>query len=121
MADWEIAPGRICVGSGADTENIAFSSSYLAQGRPVPITDGTTFQVVQVPPGGSMRWAAVGSGTRLCSVARGTVRVRLPDRDEFPIGPNGMWKVGPGVACAVVNTSRVGAVLHVTTVGEDGV
>ncbi|KAH6623917.1 hypothetical protein F5144DRAFT_659403 [Chaetomium tenue] len=120
-ADWEITPGRICVGTGADAEVIAFSSSYLAQGRPVPITDGTTFQVLEIPASRSVRWSSSDSGTRLCSVARGTVQVWLSDREEFPIGPNGMFKVGVGVACVVVNASQLGAVVHVTMVGVDAV
>ncbi|KAG7288445.1 hypothetical protein NEMBOFW57_004796 [Staphylotrichum longicolle] len=119
MADWEIAPGRIRVGTGEDVDNIAFSSSYLAQGRAVPVVDGTTFQVIEIQPGGSLRWAAEESRTRLCSVARGIIRVKLPER-EFPIGPNGMWKVAQGVACTVVNPFYLGAVVHVTIIGEEG-
>ncbi|KAK3291764.1 uncharacterized protein B0H64DRAFT_407992 [Chaetomium fimeti] len=121
MTDWEMVPGRISVGSGADTENIAFSYSYLAEDRPGPVADGVKFQVVEVPGGGSMRWAAVGMGMRLCSVASGTVRVWLSEQDQFAIGPNGMWKVRPGVACTVLNPSPVAAVLHVTTFGEHAV
>ncbi|KAK4153641.1 hypothetical protein C8A00DRAFT_15131 [Chaetomidium leptoderma] len=118
MADWEIAPGRIRVGTGEDTENIAFSSSYLAQGRAVPVTDGTAFQVVEIQPGGSLRWSAEESRTRLCSVARGIIRVKLPEK-EFPIGPNGMWMVKQGVACTVVNPFYLGATVHVTTIEGD--
>lgn len=68
-----------------------------------------------------MRWSPSESGTRLCSIAYGTVQVRLSEREEFPIGPNGMFKVGPGVACVVANPSHSGAVVHVTTIGEDAV
>ncbi|AEO62218.1 uncharacterized protein THITE_2169110 [Thermothielavioides terrestris NRRL 8126] len=118
MADWEIAPGRIQVGSGANAENVAFSSSFLAQGRTVPVVDGATFQVLEIEPGASVRWAAEESKSRLCSVARGIIRVSLPDT-EFPIGPNGMWKVKQGVSCTVVNPFYLGAVVHVTTIGEE--
>jgi hypothetical protein len=139
MADWEIAPGRIRVGTGEESESesscslppdrnihltpgpdIAFSSSYLAQGRAVLVTDGTTFQAIEIQPGGSLRWPAEESRTRLCSVARGIIRVKLPEK-EFPIGPNGMWKVKQGVACTVMNPFYLGAVVHVTTIGDEGV
>jgi hypothetical protein len=79
----------------------------------VPISEGTSFQVLEIQPGSSLRWAAEESRTRLCSVARGIIRVKLPEK-EFPIGPNGMWKVKPGVGCTVVNPFYLGAVIHVT-------
>ncbi|KAK4130377.1 hypothetical protein BT67DRAFT_452481 [Trichocladium antarcticum] len=120
MADWEIAPGRIRIGTGDAAENVAFSSIYLSQGRAVPVTNGTTFHVVEIQPGASLVWAAHENKTRLCSVARGIMRVELPEK-EFPIGPNGMWKVKQGVACTIVNPFYLGAVVHVTTlVDEDG-
>lgn len=99
--------------------DIAFSSSYLAQGRAVSVSDGTTFQAIEIQPGGSLRWPAEESRTRLCSVARGIIRVKLPEK-EFPIGPNGMWKVKQGVACTVMNPFYLGAVVHVTTIGDEG-
>lgn len=86
----------------------------------MPVTDGATFQVVEIQLGGSLRWGADESRTRLCSVARGIIRVKLPE-NEFPIGPNGMWKVKQGVPCTVVNPFYLGAVVHVTTLGEEEV
>ena len=56
---------------------------------------------------------------RICAVARGIIRVKLSER-EFPIGPNGMWKVKEGVACAVVNPYHLGAVVHVIAIGQEG-
>ncbi|KAL2261781.1 hypothetical protein VTK26DRAFT_3361 [Humicola hyalothermophila] len=119
MADWEIAPGRIRVGTRDSAQDIAFSSSYLSRGWAVHVMDGTTFQVAEIPPGGSLVWSAEDGRTRLCSVARGIIRVTLPEK-EFPIGPNGMWKVRPGASCTVVNPFYLGAVVHVTTIVEDG-
>jgi hypothetical protein len=103
--------------------DVAFSSSYLAQGRAVPVTDGVTFQMLEIQPGAKLSWPADEARTRLCSVARGIIRVKLlPDnnKEEFPIGPNGMWKVRQGVSCTVANPFYVGAVIHVTTIGEEG-
>ncbi len=101
------------------TLDIAFSSSYLAQGRAVSVLDGTTFQVAEIQAGGSLRWPAEEARVRICAVARGIIRVKLSDR-EFPIGPNGMWKVKEGVACAAVNPFHMGAVVHVITMGQEG-
>jgi hypothetical protein len=83
----------------------------------VPVSEGTTFQVLEMQPGGSLRWTAEESRTRVCSVARGIIRVKLPER-EFPIGPNGMWKVKQGVACTMMNPFYLGAVIHVTTLDD---
>ncbi|KAK4139522.1 uncharacterized protein C8A04DRAFT_32968 [Dichotomopilus funicola] len=132
MADWEIAPGILHRGSGRDTENIAFSSSYLAQAHTVAVADGTTFQVVRISPGTTLRWAADENMVRLCSVARGVVRVslcfpqavdspRASDIKEFSIGPDGMWKVTWGAGCTLVNPFYEGVVLHITTLVEDRV
>lgn len=98
---------------------IAFSSAYLAEGRAVPVIDGTTFQLVEVPSGGNLHWTADESRIRLCSVAQGVIRVKLQEK-EFPIGPNGMWRVKQGVPCAVVNPFYMGAVTHLTTIGVHG-
>ncbi|KAK4245533.1 hypothetical protein C7999DRAFT_16265 [Corynascus novoguineensis] len=116
MAEWEIAPGKIRVEKKEGIfEDIAFSSAYLTEGGAVPVLDGIAFHVVEIPSGGSLRWVVEESRTRLCSVARGIVRVRIQEK-EFPIGPNGMWKVREGVACAVANPFHLEAVIHVTTI-----
>ncbi|GAB1313769.1 hypothetical protein MFIFM68171_03979 [Madurella fahalii] len=117
--DWEIAPGRIRTGAGDSVEDIAFSSPYLTQGRAVSVADNTTFQLVEVQPGSSLHWNADESRIRVCSVARGILKVKLLDK-EFRIGPNGMWKVKRGVPCTVVNPFYLGAVLHVISIDENG-
>ena len=101
------------------TLDIAFSSSYLAQGRAVSVLDGTTFQVVEIQAGGSLRWPAEETRIRICAVARGIIRVKLSD-EEFPIGPNGMWKVKEGVACTAMNPYHLGAIVHVIAMGQEG-
>ncbi len=81
--------------------------------------DGTTFQVVEIQAGGSLCWPAEEARARICAVARGTIRVKLSNK-EFPIGPNGMWKVKEGMACTVVNPYHLGAVVHVIAMGQEG-
>jgi hypothetical protein len=99
--------------------DVAFSSSFLAQGRAVLVTEDSTFQVIEIQAGANLRWPADDSKMRLCSVARGIIHVKLHDK-EFPIGPNGMWKVKQGTVCTVVNPFYLGAIIHVTTIGEGG-
>ncbi|KAL1839549.1 hypothetical protein VTJ49DRAFT_1412 [Mycothermus thermophilus] len=116
LAEWEIAPGRIRMGTGEDAQNVAFSSAYLAQGRAV-LADGVTFQTVELPPGESLRWAPERSGTRICSVARGVLVVKLPE-SEFRIASNGVWKVKQGMECSVSNPFMVSAMIHVTAMED---
>jgi len=78
-----------------------------------------TFQMIEIQAGASHRWPADDSRMRVCSVARGIIRVKLHDT-EFPIGPNGMWKVKQGTVCTVENPFYLGAVIHVTTIGGEG-
>ncbi|KAL2134705.1 hypothetical protein VTI74DRAFT_11025 [Chaetomium olivicolor] len=106
----------IRVGSGEEAET--FSSFYLSQGRTVPISGGITFQVLEIQPGGTMCWPADESWARLCSAARGIIRIKLPD-GEFPIEPNGVWTVKQGLDCSMVSPCHLGTVAHVTTFGDD--
>jgi len=82
----------------------------------VSVDDGIGFQVEVVRPGDVTQYAAQPNGTRICAVAAGKLRVRLGDMEEFAIGPHGMFKILPGVACNVENRIYVDATLHITTV-----
>ena len=55
--------------------------------------------------------------TRICSVAKGVVSVKLCGK-EFPLGPNGIWKVPAGEECSVGSVCYGGAVVHVVCVVE---
>lgn len=85
----------------------------------MPVEPGVGFNVIALKPGGSHKFSA-GESLRLCSLATGKLSVKTtggPGSDtEFRIGPNGMFKVPPGMACVVRNRVYVDAVLHVTTV-----
>lgn len=58
-------------------------------------------------------WKDTAHKLRLCSVATGKVKVKMHG-NEFTIGPNGMFKVGPGVECTAMNMLYVDTTLHVS-------
>ncbi|VBB74975.1 Putative protein of unknown function [Podospora comata] len=128
MSDWEIAPGRIRVGTGDKSENVAVSSTYLAHSSmsALPLTPTISFQLLTIQPGSSVHWrpsTAPGSvqeeepRTRVCSVAQGIVKVKLCGQ-EFSLGPNGMFKVPAGGNCELGSVCYGGAVVHITCVNE---
>lgn len=84
----------------------------------MPIEEGIGFNVVTLKPGGAHKFPA-GQSLRLCSLATGKLSVKMAQEGGdagFQIGPNGMFKVLPGVVAGVRNRVYVDAVLHVTTV-----
>ncbi|KAK4196764.1 hypothetical protein QBC40DRAFT_233670 [Triangularia verruculosa] len=128
MSDWEIAPGRVRVGLGDESDNIAFSSIYLAHSStsPLHLTPTISFQLLTIQPGTTVHWWAHPTGnnaeeeeprTKICSVAQGIVKVKLCGQ-EFPVGPNGLFKVATGQDCELSSVCYGGAVLHVTCVSE---
>ncbi|KAK0668083.1 hypothetical protein QBC41DRAFT_252909 [Cercophora samala] len=125
MSDWEIAPGRIRVGTGDKSDNVAFSSTYLAHSSTcaLPLTPTISFQLLTIQPGSTVHWGPADSAqeeeprTRVCSVARGIVKVKLCGQ-EFDMGPNGMFKVPTGQRCELGSVWYGGAVVHVTCISE---
>ncbi|RYP27453.1 hypothetical protein DL767_007697 [Monosporascus sp. MG133] len=109
LEDWEIAPGRVRSGQ----HNIAFSTTYLRTAKPVPIHPGIGFQVITLHPGKSFRLEAQADGVRVVSIARGKVRVRFPEEEEFAVDADGAVKVPPDTACVLDNRLAVDATLHV--------
>lgn len=114
METWEVAPGRISASSDTNPENIAFSKAYLSTNHVVPVFDDVTFRVDTIHSGATLQIEPDATKARICSIATGKVRVRTGDEPEFAIGPHGMFKVKPGVACSVQNWMYVDAVLHIT-------
>ncbi|KAK4448009.1 hypothetical protein QBC34DRAFT_301814 [Podospora aff. communis PSN243] len=114
MEPWEVAPGRITETATAESENIAFSKSYLSTNHVVPVMDDVFFRVDTIYSGATLQIDPEEFKTRICSVASGKVRVRTGDEPEFTIGPHGMFKVKPGVGCKVQNWMYMDAILHVT-------
>jgi mannose-6-phosphate isomerase-like protein (cupin superfamily) len=79
------------------------------------VADNINFHVIVLKPGSSQEWAVDKTKVRICSVASGKVKVKLGDT-EIVIGPNGMFKIAPGVTCAAMNRLYLDVVLHVVTV-----
>ncbi|KAK0715531.1 hypothetical protein B0H67DRAFT_242336 [Lasiosphaeris hirsuta] len=113
METWEVAPGRVRETVAGEPENIAFSKAYVSTNQGVPVCDDVTFRVDTIHSGGVLALEADAASTRICSLASGKVRVAAGDEPEFVIGPHGMFKVKPGVACTVKNWMYMDAVLHV--------
>ncbi|KAF5668108.1 hypothetical protein FHETE_5374 [Fusarium heterosporum] len=98
MEDWEVAPGRM----KDDSENIAFSNSYLTSGQPVTVSEDVSFNVILLKPGSASHWNVEQDKLRTCSIAAGKVRVTMGEK-AFQMGPNGMFIVRPGQSCKVEN------------------
>ncbi|KAF9877219.1 hypothetical protein CkaCkLH20_05485 [Colletotrichum karsti] len=116
MEDWEIAPGRVRDERSQTPTNVAFSNAYLTSNQVVAVSEDISFNVVVIKPGGSHQWADEDDKVRICSLAVGKVNVKLDKTDPFSIGPNGMFKLKPGVACSVENRTYIDAVVHVTSI-----
>ncbi|KAM0340844.1 hypothetical protein ACHAPU_010260 [Fusarium lateritium] len=113
MEDWEVAPGRM----KDDSENIAFSNSYLTSGQPITVSEDVSFNVILLKPGSASHWNVEEDKLRTCSVAAGKVRVTMGEK-TFQMGPNGMFVVRPGQACKVENRLYQDSVIHCTTMGD---
>ncbi|KAL7628520.1 hypothetical protein AAE478_000035 [Parahypoxylon ruwenzoriense] len=118
LETWEVAPGRIHNEESDTTDNFAFSNAYLAQNQAVRIGRDISFQVITIKPGTVYNWEASGNKLRLCSVASGKLQIKMHGQ-EFPMGPNGMIKIKPGVDCTAMNKLYIDAMVHVTVVPGD--
>ena len=108
--------------SNINTNNllgVAFSNAYLTARETIPITPNVGFNVLVLKPGQQNRWDPEDETIRLCSMATGKLKVEIEGSGlEFHVGPNGMFKIRPGVAALVTNRLYVDAVVHVTTIRE---
>ncbi|KAK2001065.1 hypothetical protein LX36DRAFT_679258 [Colletotrichum falcatum] len=118
MEDWEVAPGRLRDGRSESPTNVAFSNSYLTTNQTVTVSEDVSFNVIVIKPGDSHHWPAEAGKVRICSLAVGKLRVKLDNTDPFQMGPNGMFKLKPGMSCTVENRLYIDAVVHVTTVAQ---
>ena len=90
------------------------------QNQAISIVTNLGFQVLVIRPGTFHSWKDSGNTNklRLCSVASGKVRVKMHGQD-FMVGPNGMFKVGPGIDCVTMNPLYIDATLHVSILLEN--
>ncbi len=79
------------------------------------MADRISFHIEIVQPGQTHRFAPDQEVMRVCSLASGKLRVRVKGEPEFVIGPRGMFKLKPGVACAVENRLYLDSVLHISS------
>jgi len=98
--------------------DIAFSGTVLSTATSVLESETVSFRVECVQSGHKLRMEALLNKLRLCSVASGQVRIRISDEPEFTVGPHGLFKLKPGVACVVENRNYDDAVLHVSLISE---
>ncbi|KAK2060639.1 hypothetical protein LY76DRAFT_634505 [Colletotrichum caudatum] len=118
MEEWEVAPGRLRDERSESPTNVAFSNSYLTTNQAVTVSEDISFNVIVIKPGDSHHWPAEADKVRICSLAMGKLRVKLNNAELFQMGPNGMFKLKPGIACTAANRLYVDAVVHVTTVSQ---
>lgn len=102
--------------------DVAFSTTYLSQSQAVTVARDIAFQVIVIKPGTMHTWKDTAHTLRICSIATGKVKVKMHGK-EFTIGPNGMFKVGPGVECTAMNLLYVDTTIHISvlpsTLGAD--
>jgi len=139
MEDWEVAPGRIraavsempeskcrppdllrdlqlTTGSSSYSLDIAFSNPYLTSNQNIIVDESLSFRVEVIHPGQTRRFEADRDVVKICSLGAGKLRVRIEGEPEFAIGPSGMFKIKPGVSCAVENRIYADSVLHISSV-----
>ncbi|KAK0710084.1 hypothetical protein B0T26DRAFT_724017 [Lasiosphaeria miniovina] len=115
MEDWETGAGRIA--DKAQT-NVAFSTAYLSTNQVVRVADNVTFLTAIVASGTTHRFTADAGKIRVCTVAKGKVRVEVAGEPQFTVGPRGMFRINRGTACSVQNWCYVDAILQVTAVKQ---
>ncbi|KAK0629327.1 hypothetical protein B0T17DRAFT_183052 [Bombardia bombarda] len=113
MEEWELADGRI-MAAGNEGNGLAFSASYLSANQMVQVSSNVTFLAITVPSGGSYRFVEDWQKTRVCSLANGKLKVQVDGEAEFVIGMNGVFRIGKGLGCVVMNRGYVDSMLHVT-------
>ncbi|KAI5927521.1 hypothetical protein F4810DRAFT_648170 [Camillea tinctor] len=118
LETWEVAPGRIRNEESRIIDNIAFSNSYLSQNQAVRISRDISFQVITIKPGTAHSFDPTMTKLRLCSVASGKVKVKVAGQ-EFDMGPNGMFKVSPGVTATAMNMLYIDVTIHVSVMPGD--
>ena len=94
--------------------DFAFSKAYVSTKQVVPVCEDVSFHVDTIHSGATLTLDPDGNKTRICSIAAGKVRVKTGGEPEFTIGPHGMFKIKPGVGCAVQNWMYIDAIIHIT-------
>lgn len=93
------------------------STTRLASWQSSHMDGNFTFRIGVLPSGTTLQLEPDYDTHRICSLAVGKVTVKIQGEPAFKIGSRGMFKLGPGIAGEVVNTSGLDAVLHVSSLG----
>lgn len=94
---------------------MAYSKSYLETNQAVQVGADIWLEVKTIRAGHQLQLEADPGKTRYCTVARGKLRVNVQDQPGFSIGPDGMFKLDPGLRASVLNRLYQDSVLHVTS------
>lgn len=78
------------------------------------VDEAFKFRMETILPGTSLRLRPDRESLRICALAVGRLVVKVQGEAVFEIGVQGMFKLEPGVRADVMNSSGVGAVLHVS-------
>jgi mannose-6-phosphate isomerase-like protein (cupin superfamily) len=78
---------------------------------------GVTFQLLHIAPGHDEAFPAAFDGTKICSVAKGRVKVTYSTKN-FNIGEGEVWAVRRGDVFIVQNPLSEEAVVHVVTIWD---
>lgn len=79
------------------------------------VDDSFSFYVDVIPPGTTFQLEPDGGNLRICSLAMGRVGVKVQGEQTFDIGPQGMFRLLPGVEAEIRNSAGFDAVLHVSS------
>ncbi|KAK4185854.1 hypothetical protein QBC35DRAFT_438595 [Podospora australis] len=115
MEDWEIDDGRIAVTTGDGPETIAFSGAYMSSNQNVQVHEDVSYLTTTINSGSTYHFRPEENKLRICSLARGKLRVNIGEEPEFTIGAHGMFKVKPGQAASVLNRCYIDVVLQITS------
>lgn len=74
-----------------------------------------TYEICVMPPKTALRLEADWRHLRICTLASGKISVNVQDEAAFKIGPQGVFKLAPGVSGGVLNVAGVDAVLHISS------
>ncbi|KAK4176943.1 hypothetical protein QBC36DRAFT_186286 [Triangularia setosa] len=115
MEDWE-------VGDQQQAQH-AFSTAYLSKQVAIPGHQNLSVQVVSISSGTNHMFSADRSSTRICSLTSGKVKVHIKESErgegaeEFVIGAGGLFVIGAGRKCWVMNRCYIDVRLQVTSCG----
>lgn len=82
------------------------------------VCSNLAFRIEVIRAGITLRLEADAELTRVCSIATGKLQVRIDGEPEFTIGPHGLFKIRPGIACSVQNRLHLDAIIHISTLAE---